>query len=743
MYRSRRTPLSSQPTISSFTPVNLPDVPAAPTILGSAQTPVRGRKRSAGQLETPPSTSKKPKKVPEPKQPKQTQQYKQETGLENQDISIGSPKEKGVPEDEGMRLCQYEPLSNQPDDRGLRQEQASRVSAELSAETTSKLNAFRYRAGTNEDLCNPDQATFPNSRGCVEIPDSQRATYGDFQAKSTNQCGHKNDIYGFGKVYEDHEPEPAMRPSNDRSTLAIIDTTLIEGNWSVCAPMTPKRQAASTESRLTSEEMVQAHGQTGRFDGYEPPLMLPVYGASSPRRFPRAISPVMQATQPVASVGWIREVKDEELLAMCTNHDDLKSTPDMDHIMYHADPMVSRARKTPSLPPLQAPDHLDVDLIDQQEVEATEDEFPMQDEELKDIIQLPAVQESLGLASSFHPPSDAFFQTNKFYDTTGARSTAGSGRSLRSISKDGECIPTSAQNIVEATNSHPYRRQKSPIDDPYARSYFGRANDTQINFDQQSHDWDFLNQHAGSYFPDIIEAVSDEEYEAVSPSAWESSSKLPMNPPPVYSPDSCSSLFSSVRSSALEAQPSSVMSPRLVSACSAKRTIPTPSRLIVFTADGSPKPFVRPKFPAPIRDRSPILGLNPRSLHRTCFRIGEALNAASAASRANNDVLVELYARVTSSQREVGCWKQHFEFADIFSSEKPPFLSGTYDLWRGVPLWETDSRPFLGEDGKGRLARVIGKVGRDEETKAWKMLILNVWAAGLEDMAWVKGIMCA
>ena len=366
MYRPRRTPLSSQPTISSFTPVNVPDVPAAPTILGSAQTPVRGRKRSAGQLETPPSTSKKPKKIPKPKQPKQPKQYKQETDLENQDDSIGSPKAKVVPKDEGMRLRQYEPLSNQPDDRGLRQEQASRVGAELSAETTSKLNAFRYRAGTNEDSCNPYQATFPNSRGCVEIPDPQRAAYGDFQAKSNKQCGHKSDVYGIGKVYEENEPEPAMRPTIDMSTLAIIDTTLFEENWSVCAPMTPKRQAASTEFRLTSREMGLAHGQSSRLDGYEPPLMVPVCGVSSPRRFPRASSPVMQATQPAASVGWIREVKDEELLAMFTNHDDLKSTPDTDHIMYRSvGPMVSRARKMPSLPHLQTPNHLDVDLIDQ------------------------------------------------------------------------------------------------------------------------------------------------------------------------------------------------------------------------------------------------------------------------------------------------------------------------------------------------------------------------------------------
>lgn len=190
-------------------------------------------------------------------------------------------------------------------------------------------------------------------------------------------------------------------------------------------------------------------------------------------------------------------------------------------------------------------------------------------------------------------------------------------------------------------------------------------------------------------------------------------------------------------------QPSSVTSLSVVQPRFEQANVPTPSYVIDFNADGSPKPFIRPKFPTSIRDRSPILGLSPRISHRTCFRIGEALNAASAASRTGTDVLIELYARVISSSREEGRWKQHFEFADLFSGHKPPFLSGTYDLWKGVPLWETDARSFLGDDGKGRLARVVGKITRDKESRAWRMQMLNVWAAALEDVAWVKGIVCA
>lgn len=81
-------------------------------------------------------------------------------------------------------------------------------------------------------------------------------------------------------------------------------------------------------------------------------------------------------------------------------------------------------------------------------------------------------------------------------------------------------------------------------------------------------------------------------------------------------------------------------------------------------------PFIRPPFPTPIRDRSPILGLTNHIVLRTCFRIGEALNAAAVASRANTDAIIELYARIVLSEREVnGGFKQFFQFGDLFTDK--------------------------------------------------------------------------
>ncbi|KAI9795920.1 MAG: hypothetical protein M1835_004949 [Candelina submexicana] len=161
-----------------------------------------------------------------------------------------------------------------------------------------------------------------------------------------------------------------------------------------------------------------------------------------------------------------------------------------------------------------------------------------------------------------------------------------------------------------------------------------------------------------------------------------------------------------------------------------------------WETNGSPKPFVRPLFPKPIRDRSPVLGVSSRILLRTCFRVGEALNAGCAAARTSQDVIVELYARVNFSYREAKGWKQHFQFSDLYH-DRPPYLNGIYEGWRGIRLWEYDSSLFLGDEAKGRMCRCMGRIKRDEKTKTWILVVLNIWAAVWDDFAFVKGIVCA
>lgn len=169
---------------------------------------------------------------------------------------------------------------------------------------------------------------------------------------------------------------------------------------------------------------------------------------------------------------------------------------------------------------------------------------------------------------------------------------------------------------------------------------------------------------------------------------------------------------------------------------------------ISFDVSGQPLPFIRPPFPSPMLDRSPIQGLNSRTVLRTCFRIGEALNAATVSvhSAGAPDAVIELYCRSLSSIRHPTSFKQTFQFGDLFSSASTSWLTGTYMTWRGIGLWDRDSRAFLGEDGKGKMARVVGKIKRLEKEdglKRWEMVVMSIWEVDWEDVGIAKGIVLA
>ncbi|KAF2794531.1 hypothetical protein K505DRAFT_200013, partial [Melanomma pulvis-pyrius CBS 109.77] len=146
------------------------------------------------------------------------------------------------------------------------------------------------------------------------------------------------------------------------------------------------------------------------------------------------------------------------------------------------------------------------------------------------------------------------------------------------------------------------------------------------------------------------------------------------------------------------------------------------------------KPIVRPSFPSQVRDRSPIIGLSPNTLLRTCFRIGEAINTGRHAVRGGKSVILELYARVLSSARDSS--KQSFVFCDLYHTN-PPYINAVYDaaLWRSNSQFNYDSRRLLQEMA---MCRCIGRMKR--EGKEWNLIILTVWEASWEDITWVEGI---
>lgn len=164
---------------------------------------------------------------------------------------------------------------------------------------------------------------------------------------------------------------------------------------------------------------------------------------------------------------------------------------------------------------------------------------------------------------------------------------------------------------------------------------------------------------------------------------------------------------------------------------------------VVPSKNGLPAPFVRPPFPKPLLPRSPIPGTSPNTVLRTCFRIGEALNAASVCLQNSTDAIIELYCQVKYSNRQANGHKQFFDFVDLFSPEKSPSLSGQYAIWKGIDLWEHDSRQFLGEGGRGKKARVIGRIKRGPKNQGWEMTILSIWKADWDDVGIAKGIVCS
>ncbi|KAK1068235.1 hypothetical protein LTR74_005733 [Friedmanniomyces endolithicus] len=155
-------------------------------------------------------------------------------------------------------------------------------------------------------------------------------------------------------------------------------------------------------------------------------------------------------------------------------------------------------------------------------------------------------------------------------------------------------------------------------------------------------------------------------------------------------------------------------------------------------AQSRPKRIVRIAFPASVLDRSPVFGAANSTTLRVCFRVGEALNAGCLAVRSNKDVLLELYARVMESRREEKPGRhQHLVFHDLYH-DKPPYLTGTYDLWDQSRLWELDSRVFLKPKNEGVICRAVARMKRDG--MKWKLEVLSIWEASREDVEHVAGI---
>ncbi|KAM0331460.1 hypothetical protein ACHAQA_003136 [Verticillium albo-atrum] len=150
-------------------------------------------------------------------------------------------------------------------------------------------------------------------------------------------------------------------------------------------------------------------------------------------------------------------------------------------------------------------------------------------------------------------------------------------------------------------------------------------------------------------------------------------------------------------------------------------------------------PFIRPPFPEKVHDRSNILGVSSSVLLRTCFRIGELLKASSRCRQANQQVIYELYARATYSNRSSQTRTQHFQFKDLFT-DRQPYPNGKLQNWKVGSLLDRQAQDLVGQTNK--LCRCVCVMERDETLDlGWRVKVLSIRATDWDEIRWVRRIM--
>ncbi|KAI1260145.1 hypothetical protein F5Y18DRAFT_406402 [Xylariaceae sp. FL1019] len=150
--------------------------------------------------------------------------------------------------------------------------------------------------------------------------------------------------------------------------------------------------------------------------------------------------------------------------------------------------------------------------------------------------------------------------------------------------------------------------------------------------------------------------------------------------------------------------------------------------------------FVRPPFPDRVRDRPFVPGASATTLLRTCFRIGVMISQTAWSHNHRQDVVFELYARVTYSNRETMSRKQHFQLVDLFKDQQP-YPAATLANWKSGTQLEHDSAVFLDTHTGPRLCWCICKPLRDTNAAiGWTYTVLRIKETTWEQIEWAKRV---
>jgi hypothetical protein len=161
-----------------------------------------------------------------------------------------------------------------------------------------------------------------------------------------------------------------------------------------------------------------------------------------------------------------------------------------------------------------------------------------------------------------------------------------------------------------------------------------------------------------------------------------------------------------------------------------------------FDETGPLRPFVRPPFPQSVRDRPSVPGMSSNALLRTCFRIGVMISQTVRCFNHQQDVVFELYARVTYSNRETLARKQYFQFVDLFKDQQP-YPAATLTSWRVGSHLDKDSSLFLDTSGGPRICWCMCKPLRDPKAAiGWTYTVLSIKEVDWDHIRWVKKMIC-
>ncbi|KAI0477736.1 hypothetical protein GGR56DRAFT_638498 [Xylariaceae sp. FL0804] len=155
---------------------------------------------------------------------------------------------------------------------------------------------------------------------------------------------------------------------------------------------------------------------------------------------------------------------------------------------------------------------------------------------------------------------------------------------------------------------------------------------------------------------------------------------------------------------------------------------------------GPLQPFRRTPFPEMVRDRSSVPGLSSTRILRTCFRIGVMISQTARCLNHQQDVVFELFARVSYSSRESLARKQHFQFVDLFKDQQP-YPSAVLAGWKVGSQLDHHSSVFLQTESGPRLCWCICKPVKDSKAAmGWTYTVLSIKETDWDQIGWATSV---